>query len=240
MLRSLGIPTRLVNGYGPGSYDDKVGKYVVKESDAHTWVEAYFPGYGWIPFEPTPDGTYFPIPRGAVGAVCATDSEICSGGVTTGGAGGEVNPRPDRGDLLAGDQGLGGGGGVASHVPGGFPGAAVGLLILVALVWLAAARYLRPHTVSGVWKRTSLLSRMAGVQSHSGETPHEFGARLAREIPEAARPARDLAERFAVAAYAPPEVAIRSRTGVLAAWDELRPMLLRRLRDRLRLASRMR
>jgi transglutaminase-like putative cysteine protease len=237
MLRSLGIPTRLVNGYGPGSYDDKLGKYVIKESDAHSWVEAYFPGYGWLPFEPTPDGTYFPIPRGSVGAVCATDSEICAAGDTTGGGAGEVNPRPDRGDLLAGDQGLGSGGGVASRVPGGFPGALIGLLLVVVLVWVVVTRYLRPRTVSGVWKRTSLLSRLAGVQTQSGETPHEFGARLAREIPEAAKPARELAERFAMAAYAPRDVAMSSRTGVLAAWDELRPMLLRRLRGRLRLAS---
>src|SRR5215472_13875701 len=237
LLRSLGIPTRLVNGYGPGSYDEKLGKYVVKESDAHTWVEAYFPGYGWIPFEPTPDGTYFPIPRGSVSADCAPDSEICSAGDTVAGGAGVVNPRPDRGDLLAGDQGLGGGGGVTSRVPGGFPGALFALLAVLVALWVAVMRYLRPQTVSGVWKRTSLLSRLAGVQSHLGETPHEFGARLAREIPEAARPARELADRFAIAAYAPRSVAIDTRPSVLAAWDELRPLLLRRLRGRLRLAS---
>jgi hypothetical protein len=105
------------------------------------------------------------------------------------------------------------------------------------VIWVAATRYLRPRTVSGVWKRTSLLSRLAGVQAQSGETPHEFGARLAREIPEAAKPARELAERFAVAAYAPRDLAVGSRLGVLASWDELRPLLLRRLRGRLRLAS---
>jgi len=237
MLRSLGIPTRLVNGYGPGSYDEKLGKYVVKESDAHTWVEAYFPGYGWEPFEPTPDGTYFPIPRGSVSAACATDSEICSAGDTTAGGAGVVNPRPDRGDLLAGDQGLGGGGGVASRVPGGFPAALILVLAVLVATWVAATRYLRPSTVSGVWKRTSMLSRLAGVETHSGETPHEFGARLAREIPEAAKPARELAERFAIAAYAPRDVAISARAGVLTAWEELRPLLLRRLRGRLRLAS---
>jgi hypothetical protein len=236
MLRALGIPTRLVNGYGPGSYDEKLGRYVVKESDAHTWVEAYFPGYGWIPFEPTPDGTYFPIPRGSVGGTCAPDSEVCNAGDTTGGGTGEINPRPDKGDLLGGDAGLGTGGS-RSPVPGGFPIVLVALLLAVVAAWLTATRYLRPRTVSGVWKRTSFLSGLAGVRSKAGETPHEFGARLAREIPEAAKPARELAERFAVAAYAPRDLAAGSRTGVLAAWDELRPLLLRRVRGRLRLAS---
>jgi Transglutaminase-like superfamily/Domain of unknown function (DUF4129) len=237
LLRSLGIPTRLVNGYGPGSYDEKLGRYVVKESDAHTWVESYFPGYGWIPFEPTPDGTYFPIPRGSVGAVCAPGSEVCSAGDETGGGTGEINPRPDKGDLLAGDTGLGGGGLGRSPVPGGIPAIVGGVLLLLAALWLAVTRYLRPRTVSGVWKRTFMLARMAGVRTRLGETPHEFGARLAKDIPEAAKPARELAERFAVAAYAPREVALGSRSGVLDAWDELRPLLLRRVRGRLRLAS---
>ncbi|HEY4027772.1 MAG TPA: transglutaminase domain-containing protein [Candidatus Dormibacteraeota bacterium] len=237
LLRSLGIPTRLVNGYGAGSYDEKLGRYVVKESDAHTWVEAYFPGYGWIPFEPTPDGTYFPIPRGTTAAVCAVDSEVCNAGDTTGAGTGEVNPRPDKGDLLGGDAGLGGGGLSRSPVPGGFPVVVLGLLLVLAAAWLAASRYLRPRTVSGVWKRVFLLSGLAGVRTEAGETPLEFGARLAREIPEAARPARELAERFAIAAYAPREVAVGSRPGVLAAWEELRPLLLRRVRGRVRLAS---
>jgi hypothetical protein len=237
MLRSLGIPTRLVNGYGPGSYDEKLGRYVVKESDAHTWVEAYFPTYGWIPFEPTPDGTYFPIPRGSVGATCAPEAEVCNAGDTTGGGTGEVNPRPDKGDLLGGDAGLGGGALSHDPVPGGFPGLLVVALAVAVAVWVAVSRYLRPRTVGAVWKRTSLLSGLAGVRSRAGETPLEFGARLAREIPEAAKPAHDLAERFAVAAYAPRDVAVGSRTGVLSAWDELRPLLLRRVRGRLRLAS---
>src|SRR4029077_7415230 len=61
MLRSLGIPTRLVNGYGPGTYNTNKGRYEVRGEDAHTWVEVYFPKYGWIPFEPTPtEGGYSP------------------------------------------------------------------------------------------------------------------------------------------------------------------------------------
>jgi hypothetical protein len=54
MLRTVNIPSRLVNGFQTGSYN-RVGKdFVVRARDAHTWVEVYFPGYGWIPFDPTP------------------------------------------------------------------------------------------------------------------------------------------------------------------------------------------
>lgn len=53
MLRELGIPARVVVGYAPGEYDPANGGFVYRQSDAHAWVEAYFPSYGWISFEPT-------------------------------------------------------------------------------------------------------------------------------------------------------------------------------------------
>ena len=56
MLRTLGIPSREVNGFLPGEYNDLGGDYIVRASDAHSWVEAYFPGSGWITFDPTPPG----------------------------------------------------------------------------------------------------------------------------------------------------------------------------------------
>jgi hypothetical protein len=54
MLRTLGIPSRLVNGFLPGEYNDVAEDWIVRASDAHSWVEVYFPGFGWIPFDPTP------------------------------------------------------------------------------------------------------------------------------------------------------------------------------------------
>jgi hypothetical protein len=56
MLRTLGIPSREVNGFLPGEYNDVAGDYIVRASDAHSWVEAYFPGSGWVTFDPTPPG----------------------------------------------------------------------------------------------------------------------------------------------------------------------------------------
>jgi hypothetical protein len=56
MLRSLGIPSRIVDGFRGGEFNDLTSQYVVRASDAHSWVEAYFPGYGWISFDPTPGG----------------------------------------------------------------------------------------------------------------------------------------------------------------------------------------
>ncbi|MCS1352102.1 DUF3488 and transglutaminase-like domain-containing protein [Mechercharimyces sp. CAU 1602] len=61
MLRSIGIPSRWVKGFAPGesAYNEKRDKHdvIVRNSDAHSWVEVYFAGIGWIPFEPTPGFT---------------------------------------------------------------------------------------------------------------------------------------------------------------------------------------
>jgi len=54
MMRTLGIPARYVNGFLPGEYNDVGGDYIIRASDAHSWVEVFFSGYGWITFDPTP------------------------------------------------------------------------------------------------------------------------------------------------------------------------------------------
>jgi transglutaminase-like putative cysteine protease len=54
MLRTLKIPSRVVNGFRTGEFNDVTSQYLVRASNAHSWVEAYFPGYGWISFDPTP------------------------------------------------------------------------------------------------------------------------------------------------------------------------------------------
>mgnify|MGYP001199615612 FL=1 len=55
MLRAQGIPARLAAGFAQGSWDPETGSFLVRERDAHTWVEVYFPGYSWVEFEPTAD-----------------------------------------------------------------------------------------------------------------------------------------------------------------------------------------
>jgi transglutaminase-like putative cysteine protease len=56
MLRTLGIPARYATGFAPGEYNPIAGDYIIRGSDAHAWVEVYFPGYGWLTFDPTPSG----------------------------------------------------------------------------------------------------------------------------------------------------------------------------------------
>jgi hypothetical protein len=235
LMRAEGIPTRLVNGYGPGSYDNKQKLYLVRESDAHTWVEAYFPSYGWIPFEPTPDGNYFPIPRAAAPSSCTRD--VCATGDDQTAAAGATskNPKgirdlpgevPDQNGALSG----------RTQVPYWLL-VPFGILLLFALVFFLVSRYLRPSTPGQVWKRLALLTRLAGAAGPPGETPSETGRRLAAAFPEASRPLKELAESFQVTAYAPVELARQRATEVVERWNQIRPHLVRALVQRLRPAG---
>ncbi|MEN9563606.1 MAG: hypothetical protein RIR73_1850 [Chloroflexota bacterium] len=53
LARSNGLPARFVSGYSPGLYDAPNARYVIRELNAHSWAEVYFPEIGWVEFEPT-------------------------------------------------------------------------------------------------------------------------------------------------------------------------------------------
>ena len=61
MLRTLGIPSRVATGFESGIYNPVSGWYVIRASDAHSWVEAYLPGRGWTTFDPTPPAEDVPL-----------------------------------------------------------------------------------------------------------------------------------------------------------------------------------
>jgi transglutaminase-like putative cysteine protease len=54
MLRYLGVPSRVAAGFSSGQFDQDNGVWTVTDHDAHEWVEAWFQGWGWVPFDPTP------------------------------------------------------------------------------------------------------------------------------------------------------------------------------------------
>ena len=54
MLRYLGVPARVAVGFSSGTYNARNGVWRVTDHDAHAWVEVWFHGYGWLPFDPTP------------------------------------------------------------------------------------------------------------------------------------------------------------------------------------------
>lgn len=230
MLRSLGVPVVLVNGYGPGTFDAATQRYVVKASDAHTWPEVYFPGYGWISFEPTPQPGYGTVPRGGTSIGCPSD--ICGSAGTAAGLGGQ-NPASGHGR-----EGVDNGTGAAPATrASGFPViwpvlGGILLALLAVLAW--CGWWLSPRTLRMRWRRTGRLARLAGVPPDRSESPLEFGDRLGRAVPAVAAPALALASAVTVAAYAPPGTGPAREGAAAEAWSALRAGLLRQaLRRRL-------
>lgn len=236
MLRSLGIPTRLVSGYGRGTFDDISHRTIVKNEDAHVWVESYFPGYGWIPFEPTNDGVYQPVQRGiSLNGLCLRDNN-CTIPVGPGTTLPTGAPRsPNRTDVGGSDQPVSANQSRAGWLDSTLIMRMAAVLFALLLVLLAlAVRYLRPRTVMGVWRRVLVLARLAGAEFTAGETPLELDRRLARAFPEAAPHLHALTGSFVVAAYAPPDMAEATKPSVMEAWSSLRPMMVRRVLRRVR------
>ncbi len=150
LLRMGGVPARVATGFSPGGYSKSRKAWIVRDTDAHSWVEVWFEGIGWVAFDPTPSATPArsqiaavqpaPEPDAPDDADEADDADDAgAGGGDTGGDSGV------RGDLLqdplrdASGEGAGGDGGVPGWLLalGGVlaaAGAAVGVL------WLRARR----------------------------------------------------------------------------------------------------
>ena len=232
LLRELGVPARLVEGYTTGSFDPTIGRYVVREQNAHAWVEVYFAGYGWIEFEPTPSETVFPRVDDVTGEVGAGE-----------GAAGEANPdanlgREDREGLgrPTEDEGLGGdlGSAAAAIVRNVDPRPAVAALVLALLAMLVAFlrfqwRFRGLAPVDAAWGKTRLLSSYVGHAASPAQTAYEYASSLGRAVPEVGEPARTLAHVRVLDRYAPAGATDDQREEATEAWQRIARVLIQML-----------
>ena len=241
MLRMLGIPARVAAGFTSGKYED--GGWTVTDHNAHAWVEAWFPGYGWLPFDPTPG-------RGSLTASYSASS-------TTFNAGDAAD-----GFLRGGSRGVTGGGvdqlrlleqkerlaqqAEAQRLASDEKTSTVWLVLLVVLVAVAALgvvklvrrrlRYLTrdPRRLAGA-ARHELVDFLAdqGIAVGASATPDELHELVRSEL---GADGRAFAGALAEARFGPPD---GSAAAAASSRRELRH-LLRQLRRQLGRPARLR
>ncbi len=194
MLRYLGVPARVAVGFSSGAYDGKRGVWKVSDHDAHAWVEAWFAGYGWLPFDPTPAGRpergqlSAPYAAAARGAGASRAGRAIRGGS-------RLDPRQGAhhhgeqegtGVQTFGPAGSGGGSGHASLLALlAMVAAAIAAVVVVLKLALRRARYLTrdPRRVAAACRRELadyLLDQR--IDAARSATLHELGALVRHEL----------------------------------------------------------
>jgi transglutaminase-like putative cysteine protease len=248
MLRYLGIPARVAAGFTSGSYDTDKHEWSVTDHEAHDWVEVYFPGWGWIPFDPTPgrgtlDGRYSTTSAGFDVREYATQI-------------GERGRQSDTTSAISLQEGRPGqeSSGIGNSRSGGAVTSVVrdkgpSIVVLAFLVLAAAAlvvvglktvrRTLRfagrdPRELAGACRR-DLMAYLAdqGMDVPASATLGELGELVERYFAVDAGP---FVRAATIARFGPPD---RARVELVRARRELR-RVRRDIRNRINMTSRVR
>ena len=229
MLRAVGVPTRLAGGYAPGQYVDEQDLTVVRDSDSHLWPQVYFPRYGWIDFEPTPNWAVHD--RGLLSEVV---SDFASSGP------GSLDPFDDEDELeelMA--AGLGGSGieGSAQVDSPWDPSSLVVPIAIAAGALTAAFLVLRVAWNAGLSKaaavekaytKMSRLGALAGIKRRAHQTPAEYAGAIRNAIPGVGSWAQRIAWGFASGRYGRRELPEKEQEELDEAWKRMRGKLYAR------------
>jgi len=206
MLRVAGVPARTASGYAEGIFDEESGQYFVTERDAHTWVEVFFPEYGWIEFEPTAAesplerapgedtanvdaiaGEAEPTPQPDDGAADATPPP----------AGSEELPPPFTGEELIDSPGAED----ASVTPWWLLLLALFLVVPLGALLVWRVRSSGPTSFTAdlpmlLYERMERWSQRLGSPVRVDRTPYEHAERLGAAVPDAAPLVRDVTDSY--------------------------------------------
>ena len=237
MLRTLGIPTRLVLGFGPGEQDPDDQGFLVRDKDSHSWPEVYFTNIGWVPFEPTPiyetrsrglpsssiGPVGLPVEQGALEELDTLDGLL---------DGEEEELRDDFGGPLPGGEGI-------RSLPLRYFGTPLGvggaLFVLFLLMGAALMRIFWVRQYGGLqspraaYERMHRLATFLGAPSAPSQTAFEFSSNLSRLIPEASADVDLVSNTFVRQRYGGVTPSAMEEMRLIWAWRRIKRALLAHL-----------
>ncbi len=211
MARQLGIPTRVVNGFSQGHFDLVHHVWSVGGQDAHSWVQAYLPSFGWISFDPTPGFAPDAAPRPAPTPAPTKPATKATPVVTPPPAVSTTTPpkQPTVPPIKPPAQ---------NHPRGPNPvdsnvlmGMSIAVLLLSLLVFLTAIAsywwrnlYAENGFAAAMFWRLCRVASWAGFSPKSWQTPYEYSGMLSNQFPRKASPLWRLTELFVQERWGPP------------------------------------
>jgi hypothetical protein len=217
MARAVGIPARVAVGYFTGVYDPTRRFYRVSEAEAHSWPEIYFPGIGWVPFEPTGGIPEITWPEYKPGQSAADLSK-------------PIKPiRPSLRSLLR-------------RSVWATPLGLAGLCVLLVTLWFWADkkwlyRQSPNHTIQRLYRRLVRSGRRLALPPRVGDTPYEYAVSLSERLTAlggdrkkdhthpAIHEVHTLTKLYAWAVYSPRALTVGDQVRALALWRNLRRRL---------------
>ena len=211
MLRTQGVPTRLVLGFGPGEVDPE--GFLVRDNHNHSWPEVYFPGLGWAPFEPTP---IYPLrPRGP-DQLSPLDQSVAM-----------------EADAPAADEETSREPGVRVGTPLGagglmFAGFMLAGALVMRILWVA--QYGAPWSAQAAYLRMQRLASLLGFRAPSSQTAIEYSHSLSTLIPEARSEVELVTRAYVRHRYGGARPDSAEASGLASAWNRIKWAALFRLR----------
>ncbi len=230
MLRSVGVPARMAAGYAPGELNED-GLRVIRDSDSHGWVQVYFPGYGWIDFEPTPNWPTHDrssiAPRFATGSTNPIEDD-------PEGLLGEMESDPFIEGLFDEADGSLPTGALLARRYGGYVlwaliaiGSLFALWLLGNLAWNFGLGSLGPE--AKLYAKLTRLGWLGGIGRRPYQTPMEYASQVGQVVPTVHGGASLIAWAYAAVRYGSADEDEERQAAVTEAWKSIRFSLVRRI-----------